>query len=38
MSVQKRLVTEPLLTVIIEEEEFLFMEDTGAMVSLNKSA
>jgi len=34
LSVVKGLVTEPVLTIEIEGEEFSFMVDTGAMVSL----
>jgi len=34
LSVGKGLVTEPVLSIEIEGEEFLFMVDTGAMVSL----
>ena len=34
LSVDKGLVTEPILTLEIEGEEHVFMVDTGAMVSL----
>jgi len=34
LSVAKDLVTEPVLTMEIGGEEFLFMVDTGVMVSL----
>ena len=34
LSVFKGLVTEPVLTIEIEGEVFLFMVDTGAMISL----
>jgi hypothetical protein len=34
LSAAKGLVTEPVLTLDIGGEEFLFMVDTGAMVSL----
>ena len=34
LSVAKGLVTEPVLTIEIGGEEFLFMVDTGAMVLL----
>jgi hypothetical protein len=30
----KGVVTEPLLTLELEGEEFMFMADTGVMVSL----
>jgi hypothetical protein len=34
LSAVKGLVTEPVLTLVIGGEEFLFMVDTGAMFSL----
>jgi hypothetical protein len=34
LSAAKGLVTKPVLTIDIRGEEFLFMVDTGAMVSL----
>jgi len=34
LSVEKGIVTEPVLTIVTGGEEFLFMVDTGAMVSL----
>ena len=34
LSVAKGLVTEPVLTIEIGRKEFLFMVDTGAMISL----
>ena len=34
LSAVKGIVTEPVLTIVIGGEEFLFMVDTGAMVSL----